>query len=180
MRRVGRTRRIVRTLVALVVGLIFPCMATNPCVAIAEGGALANRKAPNFTRVDLDHTKVRLKSYRGNVVLLNFWATWCAPCRSEMPHFAEWQRRYGGPRGLRVIGVSLDDDEAPVRAFYRECQLNYPVVMGDEKLGERYGGIFGLPVTLLIDRDGNIRFDHHGATDLDVIEREIQQLLPRP
>jgi thiol-disulfide isomerase/thioredoxin len=128
--------------------------------------------------VDLNQRKVNLADYRGKVVLLNFWATWCTPCLAEVQHFAQWQRRYGGQRGLQVVGVSMDDEEPPVRAVYQRYGLNYPVVMGDERLGELYGGVLGLPVTLLIDETGKIRFKHVGATDLNIIEREIQGLLP--
>jgi len=123
---------------------------------------------------------VSLAAYRRKVVLLNFWATWCEPCLTEVPRFAEWQQRYGGPRGLQVVGVSMDDDEPPVRTFYQKYRLNYPVVMGDEKLGELYGGVLGLPVTFVIDRNGKVRFKHEGVADLNIIEREIQKLLLRP
>jgi len=139
----------------------------------------AQRVAPDFSRTDLDKREIRLSAYRGKVVLLNFWATWCAPCLAEMPRFAEWQQKYG-PRGLQIVGVSMDDAEAPVRATYRKLKLSYPVVMGDEKLGGLYGGILGLPVTFLIDGDGKIRFQHEGETGLDVLEREIRELLPPP
>jgi cytochrome c biogenesis protein CcmG, thiol:disulfide interchange protein DsbE len=145
--------------------------AENPSPAVYH-------TAPNFSRADLAHRNVELTAYRGKVVLLNFWATWCAPCLTEIPRFVEWQRKYGG-RGLQVIGISMDDNEAPVRAAYQKYRLNYPVVMGDEKLGEMYGGILGVPVTLIIDRSGKIRFKHQGAVDLDIIDREIRTLLPR-
>ncbi len=112
----------------------------------------------------------------GKVVLLNFWATWCVPCLSEMPRFVAWQQEYGG-RGLQVIGISMDDEEQPVRITYQKYRLNYPVVMGDEKIGEMYGGIFGLPVTFLIDRNGKIRFKHEGDTDIKTIESEMRGLL---
>lgn len=136
------------------------------------------RSAPNFSRVDLNHKQINLADYRGKVVLLNFWATWCGPCLAEMPHFVAWQHEYGG-RGLRVIGISMDDGEQPVRTAYRKYKLNYPVVMGDEKIGEMYGGIYGLPVTFLIDTNGKIRFQYQGAVDLNRLQNEIQTLLPR-
>jgi cytochrome c biogenesis protein CcmG/thiol:disulfide interchange protein DsbE len=153
------------------------CLAAS---AVADAGTPAGHSygnAPAFTRADLDGHDVSLADYRGKVVLLNFWATWCSPCLGEIPRFAAWQRTYGG-RGLRIVGVSMDDEQAPVQAAYRKYGLNYPVVMGDAKLGELYGGILGLPVTLLIDARGEIRFRHRGASDLDMIEREIRTLLP--
>ena len=177
----GRRRRPNRTrAVLLVLGIgLARELAGRPGAAAPERTPAAHRIAPDFSKPDLDHREVRLAAYRGKVVLLNFWATWCAPCLAEVPRFVEWQRTLG-ERGLQVLGVSMDDDEAPVRAAYRKYGLNYPVVMGDEKLGELYGGILGLPVTFLIDGDGRIRFRHDGTTDLDALEREIRELLPAP
>ena len=133
--------------------------------------------APNFSRVDLDQRNVDLTAYRGKVVVLDFWATWCAPCLTEMPRFVERQQEYGG-RGLQVIGISMDDEAPPVRAAFQKYRLNFPVVMGDEKLGEMYGGILSLPIIFLIDKNGKIRFKHQGVTDLNIIDSEIQTLLP--
>ena len=137
------------------------------------------RVAPNFSRMGLNHKQVNLADYRGKVVLLNFWATWCAPCLAEMPRFVALQQEYGG-RGLQVIGISMDDEEQPVRTAYLKYKLNYPVVMGDAKIGEMYGGIFGLPVTFLIDRSGKIHFKHQGAIDLKTIDNEMHGLLASP
>lgn len=142
--------------------------------SIAVGSA-----APDFSRPDLDHKPVELNAYRGKIVLLNFWATWCAPCRSEIPRFVEWQRKYG-KRGLQIIGVAMDDEEAPVRAAQQQYGINYRVVMGDEKLAERYGGILGLPAIFMIDKSGKLRFEHEGAIDPDILLREIQTLLVQP
>lgn len=143
------------------------------------GGAqtqLVNQPAPAFSRLDLDHNRVRLAAYRGKVVLLNFWATWCAPCRIEMPRFVDWQQRYRS-EGLQILGVSIDDDDVPVRPFVEKLKLNYPVVMGDARLGERYGGVLGVPVTLLIDRQGIIRARFDGETNLDKMEAKLRELL---
>ena len=132
--------------------------------------------APSFTRIDLNNRQVSLADYHGKVVLLNFWATWCVPCLTELPRFVAWQQQYGG-RGLQVVGISMDDEERPVRTLSQKYRLNYPVVMGDEKIGEMYGGILGLPVTFLIDRSGRIRFKHEGDTDISAIESEMRGLL---
>jgi peroxiredoxin len=145
--------------------------------AVADApSALIARVAPEFSRSDLNNQPVSLDAYRGKVILLNFWATWCGPCLIEMPHFVAWQRAYG-TRGLQVIGVSMDDDSQPVHAAYQRYRLNYPVVMGDEKLGELYGGILGLPVTFLIDRRGKIRFMHESGARLSQVHHEIETLL---
>jgi cytochrome c biogenesis protein CcmG/thiol:disulfide interchange protein DsbE len=138
--------------------------------------ALISHTAPEFSRSDLHHDQVNLAAYRGKVVVLNFWATWCGPCLIKMPQFVAWQRAYG-IRGLQVIGVSMDDDEQPVRAVYQKYGLNYPVVMGDEELGELYGGILGLPVTFLIDRSGKIRFVHGSGAGLSQLQHEVEKLL---
>jgi cytochrome c biogenesis protein CcmG/thiol:disulfide interchange protein DsbE len=165
--------RFLITIVALLASLSSPLEAfASAASQIAQG--ISN--APDFSRADLNHKEVSLAAYHGKVILLNFWATWCAPCIAEIPRFAEWQHAYGG-QGLQVIGISMDDEEQPVRAAYQKYQLNYPVVMGDETLGELYGGILGMPVTMLIDRRGKIRFRHQGAIDFNVVEHEIQGLL---
>ena len=132
-----------------------------------------------FVREDLSGKKVSLSGYRGKVVLLNFWATWCAPCVIEIPAFARWQSRYGG-QGLQVIGISMDDDAPPVRAMYRRLKVNYPVAMGDETIGELYGGVLGLPVTYLIDRKGRIVSRYQGEADLKRLGREVLKLLGKP
>jgi len=110
------------------------------------------------------------------VVLLDFWATWCVPCREEIPHFVELQDKYR-QQGLQIIGVSMDDGPEPVRDFYREFKMNYPVVMGDAKTGELYGGVLGLPIAFVIGRDGRIYAKHIGATDVAVFEKEFAGLL---
>jgi thiol-disulfide isomerase/thioredoxin len=147
--------------------------------AIPPKGALLNKPAPTFARVSLENERVDLAGLRGRVVLLNFWATWCAPCQVEMPRFVQWQEKYKGD-GLSIVSVSMDDDSEPVKAMMRKRRLNYPVVMGDEKLGLAYGGVLGLPVTYLIDRKGIIRRRYQGGTNLGAMERAIRQLLQNP
>ena len=132
--------------------------------------------APPFSLTDLNGRKLELADHKGKVVLLDFWATWCGPCRIEIPGFVRLQERYRD-QGLVVIGVSLDDSPEPVREFYREFRMNYAVAMGDERVPELYGGIIGLPTTFLIGRDGRIHSRHIGATDVSVFEEEIKELL---
>jgi peroxiredoxin len=133
--------------------------------------------APDFARTDMAGKPVRLADYRGKLVLLNFWASWCGPCLEEMPRFSDWQRAYGD-RGLQVIGVSMDDDVAPVKRFLARRPARYLILMGDAKLGEIFGGVFGLPLTFLIDRQGRIVGRYQGASDLAAIEAQIKTLLP--
>ena len=141
----------------------------------AASGSEVHRTAPNFSREDLSHKKINLASYHGKVILLNFWATWCAPCLTEMPTFKEWQKQYGSDK-FQVIGVSMDDAAPEVIATVARLKLNYPVVMGDEHLGAAYGGVLGLPVTFLIDRAGKISARFQGA-ELPRIKGNIQSLL---
>ena len=112
-------------------------------------------------------------------VIVDFWAAWCGPCRIEIPGFVQLQNKYGS-QGLAIIGVSMDDGPEPVRNFYSEFHMNYPVVMGSDKLGELYGGILGLPTSFLIGRDGRIYSKHVGLTDESVFEAEIKELLAAP
>jgi thiol-disulfide isomerase/thioredoxin len=136
-------------------------------------------QAPGFQLTSLSGEKIDLQAYRGKVVLLDFWATWCGPCRIEIPGFVQLQNKYGS-QGLVVVGVSMDDGPEPVRTFYNSFHMNYPVAMGSDKLGMLYGGIFGLPTTFLIGRDGRIYAKHEGLTDLAVFEDEIKELLAAP
>ena len=138
-------------------------------------GVGVGHSAPNFSRPDLSHRKIVLSSYRGKVVLLNFWATWCEPCLTEMPTFVEWQKQYGS-RNFQVIGISMDDAAPEVIATVSRLKLNYPILMGDEYLGADYGGVLGLPVTFLIDRDGKIQARYQVAS-LTRINSDIQSLL---
>jgi thiol-disulfide isomerase/thioredoxin len=155
--------------------LSFVLLAGGALSASAES-PLLHKRAPAFVRRDLTGTRVNLRADHGKVVLLNFWATWCGPCLLELPRFSAWQKQYG-PAGLQVIAVSMDDDATPVRAMARKLNLDFPVVMGDDKLGTLYGGVLGLPVTYLIGRDGTVSARFEGETDLHAMETRIGDLL---
>jgi cytochrome c biogenesis protein CcmG/thiol:disulfide interchange protein DsbE len=157
--------------------LAAPTLLTQAITSFASDGTL--RAAPDFTRTDLDGKSLSLRSYRGQVVLLNFWATWCGPCLVEIPVFAAWQNAYSAA-GLQIVGVSMDDDAAPVKKVYEKYHLNYPVVMGDAQLGERFGGVLGLPLSYLIDQDGRIVGRYQGELNLKDLEGRIKSLLSRP
>ena len=132
--------------------------------------------APALTLVDLGGNKIDTSSYAGKVVLINFWAAWCTPCAEEIPQIIALQDKYRA-QGLRVIGISMDDRESALRAFYRKYKMNYPVVAGDAKIAEAYGGILGLPTSFLIGRDGRIRAKYPGLADFAKLEQEIIALL---
>lgn len=152
-------------------------LAASPAIAAQSvPSVLTHHPAPNFSRQDLQSKKtIRLVAFRGKVVLLNFWATWCGPCLTEMPAFNEWQKQYGSGN-FQVIGVSMDDAPANVVSTVAKLKLNYPVLMGDEHLGAAYGGILGLPVTFLIDRRGRVQARYEDA-DIASIQRNVQRLL---
>ena len=138
--------------------------------------SLIHSVAADFSLRDLNNQPLDLAGYRGKVVLLDFWATWCTPCRGEIPHFVELQDKYRA-QGLQVIGISMDDDAKPVREFYQQYKMNYPVALGSEKVAESYGGVLGLPVTFLIGRDGRVAVKHLGEVTMPVLEEEIKTLL---
>jgi cytochrome c biogenesis protein CcmG/thiol:disulfide interchange protein DsbE len=142
----------------------------------ARTGSEEHAFAPDFSLPDLKGGHLELSAYRGKVVLLDFWATWCDPCRDEIPRFAELQEKYR-EQGLQIIGISMDDEPEPVRDFYQKFKMNYPVVMGNAKIGEAYGGVLGLPIAFLIGRNGRIYSRHIGATDTTMFETEIVRLL---
>lgn len=132
--------------------------------------------APEFALTDINGKPLSLAQYKGKVVLLDFWATWCAPCKVEIPHFIALQDKYGS-QGLQIIGLSMDDDAKPVVKFAEQMKINYPIAVGDEKLASSYGGVLGLPIAFIIDKEGRIVHKHVGETAPDVFEREVAELL---
>ena len=135
------------------------------------------QKAPNFVLKDADGRTVELAKLKGKVVLVNFWATWCGPCRKEMPDFVEVYKQQKA-NGLEIIGVSLDEEGWDVvRPFLKQYKINFPVVIGDGKLANAYGGIQFLPTSFLIDRNGFIVDKHIGMLPKETLERKIAPLL---
>ena len=166
------------SILALRWGFTFLLLTLVPQAGAQTSGtqSLVGRRAPEFVRRDLTGHNLDLARLHGKVVLLNFWATWCAPCQIEMPMFARWQEQYR-PQQLAVIGISMDDDSEPVRRMIHAQRIDYPVAMGDATLGQRYGGVLGLPLTFLIDRNGIVRAKFQGETDLGKIEASLRSLL---
>jgi cytochrome c biogenesis protein CcmG/thiol:disulfide interchange protein DsbE len=120
------------------------------------------KTAPDFELTDAGGAQIRLADYQGKVVLLNFWATWCGPCNIEIPWFNEFEAAYKD-RGLSVVGVSMDEGGwKTVKPYIEQKHLSYRIVIGDDALAQKYGGVDSLPTTFLIDRDGKIAASHRG------------------
>jgi peroxiredoxin len=158
------------------IALVASCFALPSRPPADLTAASARKTAPDFTLHDSKDASVKLSDYRGKVVLLDFWATWCEGCKVEIPWYMEFQTKYK-ESGLSVVGVSMDEDGwKSVKPFLEEKKVNYPVVIGDWDLAKLFG-IEALPVTLLIDRDGKVADLHAGMVDKDAFEGEIQKLL---
>jgi peroxiredoxin len=163
----------------LAVALVAICslLASQTTPQTGQATPQLGQPAPDFTLPDSTGSLIKLSAYKGKVVLLDFWATWCTGCKVEIPWYMEFQNKYGKD-GLTAIGVSMDDDGwKSVKPFLEEHKLNYPVVIANQDLANRYGGLPSLPVTLLIDRNGKIAESHAGMVDKDVFENKIKALL---
>src|SRR5580692_10666381 len=135
------------------------------------------RQTPDFALKDSTGKTVQLSDYHGKVVLLNFWATWCGPCKIEIPWFMEFQREFKD-RDFVVLGVSMDEDGwDSVRPYMKDHQFNYRVVVGNDDVGKLFGEIDDLPTTFLIDRDGHVAQKHVGLVGKNTYQDEIGELL---
>jgi cytochrome c biogenesis protein CcmG/thiol:disulfide interchange protein DsbE len=134
-----------------------------------------NVAAPQFTLTDITGHPISLSNYRGKVVILDFWASWCPPCRREIPDFISLQKQYAS-QGLQIIGIGLDQPNNVV-AFVQQYGINYPVAVGDDAISNLYGGVSGIPTTFIIDKEGNISNRFEGFTERIVFEQEIKKLL---
>jgi thiol-disulfide isomerase/thioredoxin len=146
--------------------------ATSSCPANAKPANM------NFTLKDLGDKDVKLTSLKGKVVLLDFWATWCGPCKIEIPWFIEFQEKYGKD-GLQVVGVSVDDTLEKLKPYTTQMKMNYLVLQGlnHDDMQDAFGPMFGIPVTILISRDGKVCGKHVGLSSKDRFEQEIKSLL---
>jgi thiol-disulfide isomerase/thioredoxin len=144
----------------------------------AGDGALVGRDAPlHFTLKDMNGADVELASYKGKVIILNFWATWCGPCKAEIPDLVKLQAEY--PDDLAVLGFSVDDTPDKMKPYATEYNINYPLLVGDgrEDVQDAYGPLWGIPVSVIIDREGKIAKKHSGIASREQFEREIKPLL---
>jgi cytochrome c biogenesis protein CcmG/thiol:disulfide interchange protein DsbE len=145
----------------------------------ASAACMADAKPANFdfTFKNLDGKDVSLTSYKGKVVLLNFWATWCGPCKAEIPAFVELQQQYGDK--LAIVGFSVDDTAEQAKAFAEQYKINYPILLGEgrEELQDAYGPIWGIPASFLISKDGVVCRKHLGIAPKSVFDKEIAALM---
>ncbi len=134
-------------------------------------------KAPNFVLKTFDGKSVDLETLKGKVVVVNFWATWCVPCRQEIPGFIDTYKSLHA-KGVEVIGVSLDEGGWDVvQPYVNRSNIPYPVVIGDQSLSEAYGGIEAIPTTFIINKEGNIVGKHVGYLSKDQLEKQIKAVL---
>ncbi len=132
---------------------------------------------PEFSLLDANGKEFTKAGIEGQVVLLNFWATWCGPCKIEMPWFIDFQRKYKD-KGFTVLAVSLDEDGwEVVRPFAEELKANFPILLGDDAMAEEFGGVIALPTTFIINKKGEIVTRHTGLVSKDEYETEIERLL---
>ena len=174
-----------RWIIAAVASLALASVAVGTIVTWRKSVTLANRcpvdaKPANldFTLKDLDGQDVSLSRFKGKVILLDFWATWCGPCKVEIPNFIDFQDKYG-QAGLQVVGVSIDDTPEKLQPYVKDMKMNYLVLqgLGHDDVQNAYGPMYAIPVTVLISRDAKICATHMGLTGKEAIEQEIKALL---
>ncbi|HEY6508659.1 MAG TPA: TlpA disulfide reductase family protein [Vicinamibacterales bacterium] len=177
--------------VALALGLIWmaPGLSDDHAPTVTAEGELeypgepedagsAGKVAPlHFTLKDMNGVDVKLAAFKGKVILLNFWATWCGPCKAEIPSLVELQTEYGDD--LVVLGFSVDDTVEKMKPYAAEYKINYPLLVGNgrDDVQEAFGPLYGIPVSVIIDRDGRIAKKHSGIASKSQFEREIKALL---
>jgi peroxiredoxin len=167
---------------SMAAALALMMMTGSASAGQAGGASRCDPKAKpaklNFTLKDVNGKPLQLAGFKGKVLVLNFWATWCVPCRAEIPALVELQAQYAG-NGLQVIGVSVDDPAEKMKPFIDQYKINYPVLtaLGNDGILDTYGPMVVVPQTVIIGRDGKICIRHIGPVTKDAFEREIKGLL---
>jgi peroxiredoxin len=155
--------------------LLMTFAVLSPAISLKKEAE--RKRAPDFELRDKDGKAVRLSDYAGKVVLLDFWATWCGPCKSSIPWFNELYAKYGS-NGLVVLGISMDEDGwHAVRPFKGKDPMGYPVVMGSKRVAYLYGEVDSLPLAFFVDRDQRVAAIHLGAPNKKDFEKTIKLLL---
>jgi thiol-disulfide isomerase/thioredoxin len=156
-----------------------PPPAADGSTADEDGdGVLVGKNAPlHFTLKDMHGSDVALSSFKGKVIVLNFWATWCGPCKAEIPDLVTLQEQYRDD--LVVLGFSVDDTPEKMKPYATEYKINYPLLVGNgrEDVQDAYGPLWGIPVSVIIDREGKVARKHSGIASREQFEREIKPLL---
>jgi len=183
-----KTMVILAVVVAVTVGVYFADKATRVHTNAAPRAMTFNagESAPDIRVKDLENKDVTLADYKGKVVLVNFWATWCDPCRVEIPWLIEMQNKYGA-KGFTVLGIAMDEDGKPVVAPFvakerydvngQKLPMNYPIVIGDEKVADKFGGLLGYPTSILISKDGKQLQRTTGILNYDETIKQIEGAL---
>src|SRR5271168_162221 len=182
---------ILATVAALILGTYFADKATRPShktvvAAAVPNGAASGTPAPEVTLKDINDQDITLAQLKGKVVLINFWATWCAPCREEIPWLIDLQQKYSA-KGFTVLGVAMDEEGKSVVAPWvakerfdvngQKLPMSYPIVIGSDAAAEKFGGLFGYPTSILISRDGKQIKRITGIISKDEIAKEIESQL---
>ena len=157
--------------------ILFAALVAVTILAGCSTPANQASDVPQFSFSSLEGKTVAMKDLANKVVIVDFWATWCGPCREEIPHLNELYSELKG-KGLEIVGISMDTDGTDgVKDFAREFRIQYPIVMGDEKVAESFGGIIGLPTTFIIDRNGKIAKKYIGLPPADDLKKRVKDLV---
>lgn len=148
-------------------------------ITCAKQKTQGNTKAPDFTLKTLEGEDFHLYDYLGNVMIIDFWDTWCPPCRAEIPHFIELYSKYAD-EGFLMIGIAFGrEGKDKVKSFAQEQGINYPLVIADQKVVNSYGGITAIPTTFIVDKEGKIVEKVIGYRDKEFFEQKIKNLISR-
>lgn len=144
-------------------------------VSDTQAVQLKGKKAPDFSLKDLNGKVVKLSDFKNKIVIIDFWATWCGPCRKGIPDLVSLQKTYG--KDVVIIGITVDDDLAEVPPFAQKYGINYPVLYADRKVIKDYGGIDAIPTSFIVDKKGNIVDKHVGLIPKSEYEKKIKELM---
>lgn len=138
---------------------------------------MINQPAKDFSLSDLENNQVSLANFKDKIVVLNFWATWCSPCKKEIPDFVDLHKKYR-EKGVVVVGIALDEEGLTVvKPFIQEYKVNYPILLGNEQIAKDYGGIIGVPTSFILDGKGNVYKKYVGYRPVSEYESDIDALL---
>jgi peroxiredoxin len=157
----------------LSISVVLVVFLFTACAAQSE----KRQKAPNFSLQTQNGKVIELSKLKGKVVLMNFWATWCPPCRAEIPDLIEVYNTYKS-KGFEIVGIALDEDGwSKVAPYIEEVKINYPVVLGSTKVVQQYGGIEAIPTTFIVDKKGYIVASQVGLLSKELLEQKLKSLL---